>query len=131
MEVLRTILLYSESKDMPFLLIGGHAINHYGLSRQTGDVDLLVRRDQKEEWNKLLERLSYSSSQNDFNVCSISSKGTWGHGQLILCLLRDSTFGKLMSSAEKGEVGVATVKIVSAEHLATLKIHALKILSSR
>ena len=35
---------------MPFLLIGGHAVSAYGISRQTGDVDLPVQRSRKELW---------------------------------------------------------------------------------
>lgn len=39
---------------MPFLLIGGQAVNAYGISRQTGDVDLLVQRSRKVRWEELL-----------------------------------------------------------------------------
>ncbi|MCB0335165.1 MAG: hypothetical protein KDD62_02635 [Bdellovibrionales bacterium] len=58
MEVLRTIALYAESKDMPFLVIGGHAVNAYGISRQTGDIDLLVPKEAHSAWDKMLSKIS-------------------------------------------------------------------------
>jgi hypothetical protein len=35
MEILRTISLYIEGRNMPFAVIGGHAVNAHGVSRQT------------------------------------------------------------------------------------------------
>jgi hypothetical protein len=50
---------------MPFLVIGGHAINALGFSRHTGDLDLLVPLRSKGEWQALLARLRYTERQSD------------------------------------------------------------------
>lgn len=67
MEILRTITIAAEAKNLEMLLIGGHAINFYGLSRQTGDLDLIVKLPQKEEFLEILKMLKYSAEQDDQN----------------------------------------------------------------
>lgn len=125
MEILRTIALVAEDKQMPFLLIGGHAVNAYGLSRQTGDIDLLGRRSQRQMWLSLFERLHYSPQQNDDRFCRFRPESilTW---PVDLMFVDDETFAKLNSDSAEILVGVANVRVVSARHLAILKIHALK-----
>ena len=57
MEVLELISSEAEQKKIDFLVIGGHAVNHYGISRQTGDIDFVARRSQKDSWSELLMSL--------------------------------------------------------------------------
>ncbi|MDZ4786671.1 MAG: hypothetical protein SGJ02_11415 [bacterium] len=73
MEILKTIDLYIKDKAMPFLLIGGHAVNSYGLRRQTGDLGLLVKRSAKTQWIELMNRLKYSVHQSDDNFAKFPS----------------------------------------------------------
>ena len=49
---------------MPFLVIGGHAIDSLGLSCHTGDSDLLVPLRSKGERQALLARLRYTERQS-------------------------------------------------------------------
>jgi hypothetical protein len=42
---------------MPFLLIGDHAVNIYGVQRQTGDFDLIVKASQRKEWYDLFVKI--------------------------------------------------------------------------
>ncbi len=44
-------------KKLRFLVIGGLAVNFYGYSRETADVDLLICRDSKSDWLDLLFEL--------------------------------------------------------------------------
>ena len=125
MEILRTISLYVEGKDMPFLLIGGHAVNAYGISRQTGDIDFVVQRSAKPRWLLLMSKLNYTVSQDDDNFTRFKpdSLAAW---PIDLMFVDDETFKKLMQERVEKIVGSTPVSIVSARHLATLKIHALK-----
>ncbi len=50
---------------MPFLLIGGHAVNVYGVQRQTGDIDLIVKSSQRKAWEDLFLKIRYQSDQSD------------------------------------------------------------------
>lgn len=125
MEVLRTIKLFAESHDMSFLVIGGHAVNAYGLSRQTGDLDLLVDRSQSEKWHSLLERLDYSSDQLDERFARYRSQqiASW---PIDLMFVDTKTFATMYGESLEVSVGVARVQVISARHLVMLKIHALK-----
>lgn len=65
MEILKTIPSYTKTLDLSFVLIGGHAVNFYGISRQTGDINLLTDRGQKAKWNSLLKDLLMEHSLPD------------------------------------------------------------------
>ena len=110
---------------MPFLLIGGHAINAYGISRQTGDIDLLVRRRQKHKWLELLTKLRYSVGQDDdrFSRFRPDTIVAW---PIDLMYVDDETFDKLFAESQGSDLGIVIVRVPSARHLAILKIHALK-----
>jgi hypothetical protein len=126
MEIVRTISLYSDMQNMPFVLIGGHAINAYGIQRQTGDVDLLVRRSQREKWQELFEKIRYAADQSDdrFIRYKPNTITAW---PIDLMLVDDETFSKLLSDSHLIDLGVVSVNVVSPRHLVTLKLHALKV----
>lgn len=125
MEIIRTISLYVEDKDKQFLIIGGHAVNAYGISRQTGDLDLLVRGSDKEFWEALLGKLNYKCDQNDHRFARFqpSSLTEW---PIDLMFVDDKTFRKMYDQSKETNMGQCNAQVVSARHLATLKIHALK-----
>ena len=125
MEILRTIALYSESKAMRFIVVGGQAVNAYGISRQTGDIDLIVEGSRKADWSGLLERLKYKPHQDDdrFSRYQPPELAAW---PIDLMYVDDLTFEKLFSAARDMIIGVSEVAVVSPEHLVALKIHALK-----
>ena len=125
MEVLRTLVFAAESQNLEMLLIGGHAINFYGLSRQTGDLDLIVKLSQKNEFLEILKKLKYTKSQDDNNFTR-HKPAELGEWPIDLMYVDDQTFASLYKNSTQGQVGVADIKIVSARHLALLKIHALK-----
>jgi hypothetical protein len=44
---------------LPCLVIGGHALSFYQVSRETADVDLLVNREKRTDWESALARAGY------------------------------------------------------------------------
>jgi len=126
MEILRTISLYSDGQGMPFLLIGGHAVNAYGVQRQTGDIDLIVKSSQRKEWEELFSKIRYQSDQSDCRFIRYRPD-TIAAWPIDLMLVDDETFGKLYSDARTTDLGVVAVKVVSPKHLIMLKLHALKV----
>lgn len=125
MEVLRTIAFYTEGKDMPFVLIGGHAVNAHGFARQTGDINLLVRKSGKDHWHELLLRLGYKANQSDDRFARFSTE-TLAAWPIDLMFVDDQTFAKIFEDSADTEIGTAHVRLASSRHLAILKIHALK-----
>lgn len=125
MEILRTIKFYCEAKDLRFIMIGGHAVNSYGLSRQTGDIDLLARSEDSFEWDKLLKKLRYIEFQRT-KVFARFRPGELAAWPIDLMFVDSNTFEKMYAEAFEFDFGIVTVKIASLRHLIALKIHALK-----
>ena len=125
MEILRTISFYCESHNMSFLIIGGHAVNHYGIARQTGDIDILVPLNKKLEWDELLKKLNYTSLQSDTRFARYKADviAEW---PIDLMFVDDKTFSKMFHESESAKMGPVSVRFASAKHIAILKIHALK-----
>jgi len=125
MEILRTISLYVEGKNMPFLVIGGHAVNAYGLSRQTGDLDLLVRDDEKRVWIDLMNKLHLRAGQSDDRFARFQPEAFTGW-PIDLMFVDRATFAKLFEQSIEVSFGPARARVASARHLVAMKLHALK-----
>lgn len=109
---------------MPFLVIGGHAVNAYGISRQTGDLDLLVPLRNRAQWHALMLRIKFSAIQDDERFARYipPDLAAW---PIDFMFVDDETFEKLHSESKPANIGVAETRTVSARHLLILKIHAL------
>jgi hypothetical protein len=125
LEILRTIFLYIEDRDVNALLIGGHALTAFGLQRQTSDIDLLVDSKDRVFWKSLLLRLSYQHFQDDEFYTRWSSRELIGW-PIDLMYVDSPTFQKMFKTSIKHNFGVVEVNVVSATHLLALKLHALK-----
>ena len=111
---------------MPFLLIGGHAVNVYGVQRQTGDIDLIVTFSQRKALEDLFLKIRYQSDQSDTRFIRYRPD-TIAAWPIDLMLVDDETFSKLYSESRVTDLGVIEVKVVSPRHLIALKLHALKV----
>ena len=120
MEILRTISLYTEEKQLPFVVIGGHAINSYGISRHTG-----VPLKDRDVWGTLMEKLNYKHGQNDsrFSRYQPQNMANW---PIDIMYVNDDTFSEIYKSSREDNFGEASVRVVSPRHLIFLKLHALK-----
>lgn len=125
MEILRSISLYAESKGYRFLVIGGHAVNFYGISRHTADIDLLVPLKDKAFWQETMDKLKYREDQND-NCFSRHRPINLDNWPIDFMYVNDDTFEKLFAASKKANFGDAEVQVAAAEHLIRMKLHALK-----
>ena len=48
------------ARGLPFLVIGGHAVNFYGFARETADLDFLACSDDRPAWITLFGELGYT-----------------------------------------------------------------------
>ena len=110
---------------MPFMVIGGHAVNAYGISRQTVDLDLLVPLRNRAQWHALMLRIKDTATQDDdrFARYSPPDLAAW---PIDFMFVDDPTFENLYSESNPSTIGVAETRTVSARHLLILKIHAMK-----
>ncbi len=105
------------------LLIGGQAINTYGVPRDTIDVDFLIPSIDRETWKDLLETEGFKEKHDGGTFMQFSPPYgvKW---PLDLMLVNEATFEKLHSqSREVACLGIST-RVPSVEHLIALKLHA-------
>jgi len=118
------IAVCERDKDLCFLVVGGHAVTAHGHARFTYDLDLLVRRSQRDAWVPKLEGLGYAVFREHatFVQMSPSGEGT----ELDLMLVSDETFAGLWAAACPILLAGVEAKMPSLKHLMALKLHVLK-----
>jgi hypothetical protein len=125
MGLFQTIRDEAEKRKLPFLVIGGLAVNFYGTSRETADLDLLILRDVRADWLELFMAQGYSifHDAGTFVQLSPASKGGM---PVDLMLVREPTFTPMYAGGREVEMFGASLKIPSLDHLIALKLHALR-----
>ncbi len=115
----------ARNRGLEFLVIGGLAVNFYGYSRETADLDLLVRQDARAAWEQLFRQLGYAVEQQAeaFVQLAPPRSGEW---PVDLMLVRGATFGPMLAESQEVEMYGVRLRIPSLTHLLALKLHALK-----
>src|SRR5438874_1201383 len=125
MSELASIASRAANRGLPFLLTGGHAVIAHGFSRSTFDLDLIVRRADRQTWIELAELMGYSvHRQGDvflqFNAPKADSF------PLDLMFVNEDTFEKLRAESVPAPSSQEDIRVVSLKHLLALKCHAVK-----
>lgn len=115
----------ARSRDLRFLVIGGLAVNFYGYSRDTADLDLLIQRDQQAAWRELFSRLGYTLDHDAETFVQLAPPRS-GEWPVDLMLVREPTFSPMLADSRQVEMYGTPVRIPSLPHLLALKLHALK-----
>ena len=115
----------SRKRGLPFLVIGGLAVNFHGCPRDTADLDLLIAQDARGQWLSLLLELGYTIYQEKgaFVQLSPPKEGAW---PVDLMLVREPTFSPILAAGIRTEMFGVDVIVPALEHLLALKLHALK-----
>jgi hypothetical protein len=113
-----------EAPQIPFLVIGGHAVIAHGHARLTFDVDLLVRRDQREAWLSKLAPLGFTVFRE--HPVFIQFQGREPGLDLDLMLVGEPTFSEMLARAQAITLGGLRLQIPCLDHLLALKLHAAK-----
>lgn len=125
MNLFEILLRLSRDYSLPFVVIGGHAVNALGYSRQTLDLDLMVRRADRDAWLAALGQVGYALDR-DGEVFAQLSPGIQGMWPIDLMLVNESTFAGILSESTEKEFRSVKLRVPSLEHLCALKLHALK-----
>ncbi|MBX7144378.1 MAG: nucleotidyltransferase [Oligoflexia bacterium] len=125
MEILRTISSEAAANGVSFIVIGGHAVNAHGISRTTGDIDLMVKITDKEFWLGLLKKLNYSIRQETaaFVIANPPTIAAW---PIDFMLVSDETFDIARADAVMFDHAGAKCQTASIQHLIAMKLHALR-----
>ncbi len=130
MNVFEILDFESRSRNLSFLVIGGHAVGAHGYSRFTADLDLLVRKHDRAEWMRALEENGFSLFHDGENFLQFSPPQNclW---PIDLMLVNDTTFDEMEQQSKKIQISDTSLRIPSLDHLFALKLHALQFASER
>ena len=115
----------SAERGTPFLVIGGHAVNAYGYSRFTKDLDILIRNEERAPWLSALEEAGFTLFRDGGHFLQMTQPEGW-RWPLDLMLVNKATFAPMFAAAQPAQVGVTGFQVPSLEHLFALKFHVLK-----
>jgi predicted nucleotidyltransferase len=112
-------------RKLRFLVIGGLAVNHYGYSRETGDLDFFISQDDRDEWLRLLQDFGYTSHNDGGNFIQFNppAQNAW---PVDLMLVQEKTFAPILAACQPADFFGVKSRVPTLEHLLALKLHALK-----
>lgn len=125
-KTLEQLCLFFKREQLPFALVGGLGLQAYGLSRATFDLDLVVATTAQPRLVPYLEGLGYETL-----YCS---RGFSNHlhannslGRIDFVYVDEATSTQLFAGPLKmWALGNLSVPVPKAEHLAAMKVHAMK-----
>jgi len=125
-KVIEALSGFLKREKVRFALAGAFALHAYGLSRATSDVDFVTEAAVRQRLVDFLESLGYETLY--------SSRGYSNHlhaeaemGRLDLIYVEGETADRLFEAAETSfRLGGHELSVPRAEHLAAMKVHAMK-----
>jgi len=120
-----TIHEKASRQQLRFLVVGGLAINHYGYSRDTSDLDLFVSHNDRAAWLELLASFGYTNYHDGGNFIQYAApaQNAW---PVDLMLVQEKTFAPIFAASRDANLYGVKTRVPSLEHLLALKLHALK-----
>jgi predicted nucleotidyltransferase len=112
-------------RKLRFLVIGGLAVNHYGYSRDTSDLDFFISQRDRVEWMKMLADFGYTGHHDGGNFIQYHppAQNAW---PVDLMLVQEKTFAPIVATSSEANLFGVMTRVPSLEHLIALKLHALK-----
>ena len=110
---------------VPYLLVGGWAVNGHGVTRLTQDADFLITEDRLTDALAALKRCGYQDRGRSELVVRLFPS-TPLHLIIDLMLTNSSTFTKMMQASAEVTIEGCPHRIPCVEHLISMKLHALK-----
>ncbi len=119
---LTTISKLIEEKNLPALMIGGHAVTALGHPRATFDLDLLIPRSSSEKWRKELLGLRYWIFAESPNFHQYESTPELPLPPVDLMLVDDEIFA-ILELTKSDTAPISTPGVVA---MIALKLHAIR-----
>jgi Uncharacterised nucleotidyltransferase len=107
------------------VLIGGFAINHYKVTRQTADVDFLITKEDFDKIAGLLEKAGYKNTSLQENFVQLESSRL-SLLNVDFMFVDQETLKKIMKEGNRFKIVGQTFTVPSLYHLIALKLHSIK-----
>jgi hypothetical protein len=109
--------------NVPCLLVGGFAVNHYGYSRSTLDIDFMIVSDDRDAVRDAMRQAGFTSHSIHTNVTFFQRPG---ETLRVDFLNTDSeTMAKLLSHAARADFFGVSVRLPALRDLLAMKFFAL------
>lgn len=111
---------------IPYVLVGGFAVNFHGLSRQTVDIDFMIASD---HYQKALGIVMENTDYREFHRQELFArlKDAKGYGMDVDFLFVDSkTLSNILQEGKKVKIAGREMVVPSLRHLIALKLHSIK-----
>jgi hypothetical protein len=125
MVILERLAEEARRRQLAFVIVGGHALNAWGVSRQTGDLDLLIPERWRALWKGVLGDLGYPSPRERASFVQYAAP-TFGAWPVDLLIVEDDTYDRIHVAATPKKFGEAECLVASPDHLLAMKFHALR-----
>jgi Uncharacterised nucleotidyltransferase len=116
---------FTHEQGVSCVLIGGFAINHYRVTRQTADVDFLITKEDFDKIVGLLEKSGYKKALLQENFAQLQSSRL-SLLDVDFMFVDKETFTKIMTEGERLKIVGQTFVVPSLYHLIALKLHSIK-----
>lgn len=109
---------------IPFLMIGGHAVNHYGYTRATMDVDFMIAANDVPAVREVMKLAGFSNISEGDTVIFFSLPESPVRVDFLPVDLE--TMEQLLAGAVEVEYGGVRLKVPGLNDLIAMKLFALK-----
>lgn len=114
-----------EAAGIGIVLIGGHAVNHYGCSRFTMDVDLLIAVDRSDDAARAFKQMGFSETHRSEILLRFEHADD-SVPPVDLLLVDEPTFGKVALGGHAIQIEDRQFLIPAVDVLISMKLHALR-----
>ena len=108
---------------VPCLLVGGFAVNHYGYSRSTLDIDFMIVSDDRDTVLDAMRQAGFTNYSKHANVTFSQRPGETLRVDFLF--VDDDTMAQLLSRSERTVVQGKTVSVPSLKDLIAMKLFSL------
>jgi hypothetical protein len=116
---------FLDRERIPFAIVGALALHTYGYSRATNDVDLLLGAEAQDRLIKFLEARGFETLYRSGGYSNHLHPDV-AMGRLDVVYVDQETWEKISSAARQAAVAGRTLAVPKPEHLAAMKVHAMK-----
>jgi hypothetical protein len=120
------LLAKAAGSGLPLLLVGGHAVIHYGVPRFTRDLDLLIPDSHVDPWIDFALSLEFRAEHRSPSFIQFTGPDTFSHIPLDLMVVDSRTWDLLTAQAQPATLGNCSIRVPSPEHLLAMKLQAAR-----
>lgn len=114
-----------EKAKIPCVLIGGFAVNYYGVTRQTADVDFLITKEDGVRALELLKKAGYKQGITQ-EVFARLEDSKYYLMDIDFVFVDKDTLTQIIKKGKEIKIAGQRFIVPSLNHLIALKLHSIK-----